>query len=88
MSLFKCTKCGCVENTAACHYWSRGNNPPRCSECDPEIGLWHNTFPKEHASVKGYKVGSDGFLYHPKEIEDGSLKFRMENQGLKMVEDA
>ena len=46
MSLFLCTQCGCIENTACCHYWSRRGKPPICSECDPDIGEWHGRFPK------------------------------------------
>lgn len=44
MPLFICAKCGCVENTALCSYWSRNLLPyveelkeyqgkPLCSEC-------------------------------------------------------
>ncbi len=88
MSLFQCDACGCVENTAACHYWSRGVNPPRCSECDPETAVWHNMFPKESAHDKGYKIGSDGFLYTQAEIDSGSLNWRMQHQGFKIVSDA
>lgn len=57
MPLFKCSKCGCVENTALSNFWSRGMNfetgklivpkpPALCSECDPAIGKWHGEFPK------------------------------------------
>jgi len=49
MSLFKCEKCGCVENTALCRYWLREKGEPAlCSECDPTGKMkWHNCFPKE-----------------------------------------
>lgn len=44
MSLFKCAKCGCIENTALCTYWFRKQlkyigdlepyqDLPLCSEC-------------------------------------------------------
>jgi hypothetical protein len=49
MSLFQCSKCGCAEDTALCHYWSarlRGT-APLCSACDPKIGKWHGDF--DHA---------------------------------------
>ena len=47
MPLFKCSKCGCVENTACYNYWMRVHKKePLCSECDPEIGKWHGHFPK------------------------------------------
>ena len=49
MPLFKCAKCGCVENTALGHYWTRHmvdnydwsdvgeqyKGQPLCSECAP-----------------------------------------------------
>jgi len=48
MSLFKCEKCGCAENTALCRYNYRDKNEKDlCSECDPKIGRWHNCFEKK-----------------------------------------
>jgi hypothetical protein len=44
--VFICENCGCIENTAVSNYWSRGNGPALCSECDPKIGKWHGRFPK------------------------------------------
>lgn len=49
MSLFVCKKCGCIENTALGHYWTRNRielftwppeleaykGEPLCSECAP-----------------------------------------------------
>ena len=52
MSLFICEKCKCIENTALCGYWYKGNKPALCSECDPEFGKWHNCFPKRKATKK------------------------------------
>ena len=57
MSLFQCYECGCRENTATCNFWSRMPEdgqwrgvPARpwmlCSACDPEIGKWHDRFPR------------------------------------------
>lgn len=47
MSLFKCEKCSCVENTALCRYWLRKEGEPKlCSECDSNMGKWHGRFPK------------------------------------------
>lgn len=70
MSLFACRKCLCVENTACCNYWSASNQEsPICSECDPDVGVWHGKFPKR--SAVGKLVGNDGFLYteQPSHIE-------------------
>lgn len=48
MSLFICSNCGCLENTALCGYWFRTKmDEPLCSECDPRIGKWHGCFPKK-----------------------------------------
>lgn len=48
MPLFKCSACGCCENTALSNWaWRRMHKqPPLCSECDPEIGKWHGEFEK------------------------------------------
>ena len=48
MPCFVCEKCGCIDNTATGHYWSRGSvmfkeglllpelvGKPLCSECTP-----------------------------------------------------
>ncbi|CAM0042740.1 hypothetical protein VPHK394_0017 [Vibrio phage K394] len=49
MSLFKCQECGCKENTACCnfHIASAYGEKALCSECDPDIGKWHNKFDKK-----------------------------------------
>ena len=67
MSIFRCSKCGCVENTATSNYWTRDGKPPLCSECDPEIKKWHGVFKKK--SAIGYMEGTDGFLYNKEEIK-------------------
>lgn len=48
MPIFKCTKCGCKENTSCCnfHYMVNNGEDPLCSECDPKINKWHNRFKK------------------------------------------
>jgi hypothetical protein len=65
MSLFMCEKCGCVENTATSNYWTdKYSKPPKpllCSECDPELKVWHGLFEKR--AVSGMQIGEDGFLY-------------------------
>lgn len=70
MPIFKCSKCGCAENTALGNYWwnvQREGKPPLCSECD--TGTWHGKFPKRDAKEAGYMLGADGFLYKPEEME-------------------
>jgi hypothetical protein len=74
MPLFMCTKCGTVDNTATSGYWAQQadalvNNAdfkPLCSACHPEIGCWHNLFPRR--SAEGYKQDRRGFLYRIEEL--------------------
>lgn len=97
MPLFKCERCGCIENTATSNYWGRflgedGNDPvppapALCSACDPEIGKWHDIFLRQQASLLGYKLANDGFIYNQDEIESEDFKWRMKWQGLKIIEE-
>lgn len=68
MPIFQCSKCGCIENTALCHYWINRKDPI-CSECDPEIGKWHGRFQKR--SAEGLLLANDGFLYSKEDVERG-----------------
>ena len=64
MSLFKCSECGCVENTATSDFWlkfAKKDKRPLCSKCDPDIGVWHGRFPQRPA--KGMLVSVRNFLY-------------------------
>ena len=63
MSVFRCEKCNCIENTATSGYWCKGDKPALCSECDPELSKWHNRFPKRQ-----YKKGDD--ILNPPKKED------------------
>lgn len=71
MPLFECSTCGALENTALSNYWSdvmHDKKPALCSECDPEIGKWHGSFPKRNAKEAGFTIVDDsGFLHHPSE---------------------
>jgi hypothetical protein len=48
MATFRCSKCGCHEDTALCNYWSDRvrDMPLVCSACDPRIEKWHGQFPR------------------------------------------
>ena len=49
MSSFKCSDCGCKESTGASNgqlHIIQKRDKLLCSECDPDIGKWHNRFPK------------------------------------------
>jgi hypothetical protein len=52
MPLYKCTKCGCIDNTAMGNFWTANahGEPELCTECDPEIGVWHGKFVKRQAA--------------------------------------
>jgi hypothetical protein len=75
MPLYRCSECGCVENTALGGYWMQGSkardagqeHKPLCSACDPEIGKWHGQFPQKQAD--GYVTDRRGFIYTPAEAE-------------------
>jgi hypothetical protein len=71
MALFPCSRCGCVEDTALCHFWSARlrQMPTVCSACDPAIGKWHGEFPREPA--RHWTNDERGFLlWNKKEVED------------------
>jgi hypothetical protein len=68
VSLFRCTACGCVDNTGLTNYWQREREqlPLLCAACDPEIGQWHGHFPQR--SALGLLVDKAGHLWHPRNI--------------------
>lgn len=60
MPLFKCTKCGALDNTAAGGaYWGVDKDKVLCCEC--HTGKWHDIFPKETPEEAGYVIGSDNY---------------------------
>jgi hypothetical protein len=69
MKFFRCSKCGCVENTALCYFWSSRINgtPTLCSACDPKISKWHNHFPRE--KPEGWMNDTTGLIFHRSEVE-------------------
>jgi hypothetical protein len=79
MPLFMCRKCGSVENTALSNYWTTQmsayeageKHEPLCSACDPDIGAWHNQFPRR--SAEDYVQNKAGHLWTKTEAE-GSAK--------------
>jgi hypothetical protein len=54
-----------------------------CSQCDPEIGKWHNSFPR--MSAKGFVLCSDGFLSTKEYAESIDFQTRSKIQGLTVV---
>lgn len=84
MSLFQCYECGCCENTATCNFWSRmtgggkwrGVEPQPwmlCSACDPEIGQWHDQFPRLYLPKGMFITNKRGNLAH-RETGDENVK--------------
>jgi hypothetical protein len=82
MPLFRCDKCGCVENTATGRFWSQKaySEQVLCAEC--ATGKWHNSFPKE--SADGLFVDENGFLYLPEEVDQEKMEWTY-NRQFKMV---
>jgi hypothetical protein len=48
MASFRCSQCGCTDDSALCRYWSAQvrDTAPLCSACDPKIHKWHGEFPR------------------------------------------
>lgn len=70
MPLFKCPRCGCIENTALGEYQFEdivegddGIIPEICSEC--ATGKWHGEFPKKTPEELGYVQLEDGYYGPP-----------------------
>lgn len=59
MPLFRCSKCGSIDNTAMGDYWmdTAEGRPPLCVEC--KTGVWHGEFPKEPAEPLWERVRAD-----------------------------
>ena len=78
MSLFKCSSCGCVEDTAIMIRLGRRHIDPNrkalCSECDPKIEQWHGQFEKR--SAEGMYIDSEGFLWDSEELCPRHLRRR------------
>lgn len=74
MPLFRCSQCGCAENTACCNYWADVHyldQAPRCSACDPALGRWHGRF--ERRSANGLLQDQNGLLWTEDDVSAGRL---------------
>ena len=58
MSLFVCSQCSSIENTALSRYWF--SNPKLCSDCDPELKGWHGRFPQQKFNNKEWRYIEEG----------------------------
>lgn len=65
MSLYECSKCHAVENTATGDYHGAkmDGRPVQCSEC--ATGKWHGAFPKRLVSETHYVTNARGLLEPP-----------------------
>jgi len=72
MSMFCCSRCGCVEDKALCRYWSARVRrlPLLCSECDPAIAKWHGEFARQPADAGWARDEHGSLLWNKREIED------------------
>lgn len=83
MPLFRCVRCGCVENTAlSLHYEHLDDKQYLCSECDPGIGRWHGAF--EKASAEGWFYDSSHYIYSQDDVDQAKREWRY-NRNFKMV---
>ena len=63
MSLFRCSKCNTIENTATSGYWWRDGEPPLCSGCDPEFGkYWHGRWKRQKYNPIFWKTEPSGYV--------------------------
>lgn len=69
MPLFRCSRCGCVDNTALGNFWTAPKGQAKCSECDQ--GQWHGRFTKKPA--EGYFIDAQGHLWSPAEFAKGTI---------------
>ena|ERR1035437_9476176 len=80
MPIYRCEKCGNVDNTALTNFWTR-KGPALCSTCD--TGKWHGAFPR--TSADELLLGSDGFLYDPVAEAKGDNDFKKQYQAFSII---
>jgi len=74
MSLFKCSRCGTIDNTGMTPgFWIRvcKKLDPLCTECN--TGKWHDVFPKEAFDPATHfidDVGHVGYMPDPEPAND------------------
>ena len=68
MSLFVCTTCQHIENTALGRYWPRlATGNPECSQC--VTGTWHGLFPRERYDEERHgPIGEDMIVQPPERV--------------------
>lgn len=72
MSLFQCSKCGCIENTALSMYHIQRleKRPVECSACEPDPDSldntegWHDRFPRRYLPKGQFVKDRNGNLIH------------------------
>lgn len=77
MSLFVCSKCGVMDNTAlAKGFWLARieKQPELCSECG-KPGLWHAQFARKTPEEWGLILGTDRYLYKPEDLKPGGYRY-------------
>ena len=103
MPLFKCSKCGCVENTALSSYWwqkrafdmklaksvaAPPSKPPRWKPLCSECGTGKWHGEFAKKPAVGYKRDEDGFIYSQVELDAGSWDRQIKAGTIKIVGDA
>lgn len=61
MSLYACSQCNAVDNTALSNFHQQAHRkePVLCSSCDPAINTWHDQFPRRTYQDAGYQFCPD-----------------------------
>ena len=87
MSLFQCYECGCRENTATSNFWTRMDGGWRgveskpwmlCSACDPDIGKWHDKFPRQFLPKGMFVTNQRGNLAHKETGDENTAAYAIE----------
>lgn len=76
MPLYACSRCDGYDNTALTNFHQHRREAravgyafdARCSICDPNIGRWHDVFPRRTRAEAGLTITDEqGFLWTPEQ---------------------
>lgn len=84
MSLFQCSRCGCLENTALCNYhWAKINKEPvLCSVCggdgtNQNTYEWHGVFERIFLPKGMFVTNKKGNLAHKNTGSENYLQYAL-----------
>ena len=82
MSLFACSRCKTIDNSATSGYWMGDRENPLCSACDQKIGRWHNKWPRQRYNPFFWKT--DGRYVEKRWFCWSVIKWRVEIKWRKL----